>query len=1665
MSWMKLRSATALVLAAAVVLGGLVAVEPASAADSIRDCNDLNAQLTARQQICVNGATVGTRGRFADACLAQVDWSREKNYAYENGTCSTVDGKVQGERIAQARFIQYLDLKDLSNWGLESLQPGHSQRAIHPGAQWETVSKTDPGKYADVINYKPDFYGASNPSTKPMDLWELKVATGTTKSREKVLQTAAKEAEQYAETLKNSQGQNRSQSLWNSIRAANAEAFTDTFSVKKSDCNDRDARGSFVKTETRHRFDVSQSSEHAGAIVVERTVEKYDCEEGKRRDNDVDQTEEPYSIGQPNTVDLITTAIICALAPGICVPSESVEQPAEKVPAFSRSELFATDATGVAYWREKGPEYCAALASAELTKNITHTPVANACDDASNFSDLFQNASFLAFLKTLDVASLRVLLDVLFDSYDQDGSDNVSTPARVNGDPHLVTLDGLNYDMQSVGEFDLLSVPERAISVQARFAAAGTQSSVVAVVTSWADHTIEMHADGTVLLDGEAITISPGTGITFDDEDRGYFLNDNGTYRMSWPAEEESGTAVELSWQPINAALGSIGVQVPPSIPTVGLLGNNDGDPLNDLRTRSGVAVDASNAVDIHDAYADSWRVRNASSDFSYGPGQSTGTFTDRSFPQQILTTGDFPITEQVSAQQACEAAGVVAGPAFGNCVLDVLVTRNNDFAVAFAGATESSRSADDKVMSADGKLSETFATSSIAPNFSPLRVSQSSEFGTTAGPFGGAEQYRFHVPDMPKHDEVTVAFDLLAFGQWDTADAVAVRIDAQAPAPVDLSTATLGVLSDGTPVRTKRVSMPFEHYRDLVSVALAGSGLSGPQRFAVDNIDVSARVVAPQTFSVQLQPGVSAELRAPALATGSGVLESWGARDQYATNFNHQDVLLDWQTRSSTIKWSVANASTGKVVASGLSADGNQRLRNLSGSYVVTVEASGEIQPTSEAYSLNLLVTPEAERFEFELPGPVQLPLDLPSPAVANGAGSLETKLSTDLYDFTVKGTNRQVTIDPTLCPSLNYRQRLSWTLLDANQTVVDSGNCWSRTVTGLNAGDYSLRVDPEREAVGAYRITVTQAGPTVAFSPLPAEASNKRNQTLSFAGSDDARAFQCALDAPSYTGPFMPCASPATFSDLADGDHTIQVRAKDSDGNLGPAIKHHVTVDTLVPNLQITRKPPAQSNINGPVLEYSADKEGMTYQCSLVPVGSAPSLSDCYGASVYRDLKHGTYRFTVLGTDWVGNESTISYDFMVDLEPPVITLTPASNLTSTASPQFTFTANETATYECSLVPAAQTDNFIPCTSPKQYSGLIDGTQYRFLVKATDVAGQWSARGVTWTPYATPPSVTITSKPAGSSTNAAPSFAFTSNMTNPTFECSLELAAQASAFTPCGSPKTYGGKGAGTYKFVVKATDATGSWVSSSYQFAITAPSGDTQAPTTPGTASAVISPAGAALGADTDTPASGIPVRISWPASSDNVGVAGYQLQYSTNGGAFTVAGNVTGTSVTLNVPAGSSTWRYQVRAYDAAGNLSTASTASTAITLGLDQETVTSRVTFAGTWTTASAGTSSGGATKYASASTASATYKPVAGTNQIAVVMATGPAAGRASVAIDGGTATTIDLYSSSPGVRSITFSSATLSATVSHTVVIKPLGTKSASSSGTRVDIDGFLTRK
>jgi beta-lactamase superfamily II metal-dependent hydrolase len=117
-----------------------------------------------------------------------------------------------------------------------------------------------------------------------------------------------------------------------------------------------------------------------------------------------------------------------------------------------------------------------------------------------------------------------------------------------------------------------------------------------------------------------------------------------------------------------------------------------------------------------------------------------------------------------------------------------------------------------------------------------------------------------------------------------------------------------------------------------------------------------------------------------------------------------------------------------------------------------------------------------------------------------------------------------------------------------------------------------------------------------------------------------------------------------------------------------------------------------------------------------------------------------------------------------------------------------------------------------------------------------------------------------------------------------------------------------------GAHALTTKAYDAAGNVGTSAIVDVTVSNVGDTTPPTAPGNLTA--SPAKRKI-------------NLTWSASTDNVGVAGYQIwRASSPTGTFTQIATTTATTYTNSGLTSGSTWYYSVKATDAAGNISAAS-----------------------------------------------------------------------------------------------------------------------------------------
>ncbi|HEX8163642.1 MAG TPA: choice-of-anchor D domain-containing protein [Pyrinomonadaceae bacterium] len=226
-------------------------------------------------------------------------------------------------------------------------------------------------------------------------------------------------------------------------------------------------------------------------------------------------------------------------------------------------------------------------------------------------------------------------------------------------------------------------------------------------------------------------------------------------------------------------------------------------------------------------------------------------------------------------------------------------------------------------------------------------------------------------------------------------------------------------------------------------------------------------------------------------------------------------------------------------------------------------------------------------------------------------------------------------------------------------------------------------------------------------------------------------------------------------------------------------------------------------------------------------------------------------------------------------------------------------------------------------------------------------------------------------------------------------------------------------------------------------------------------------------AQGTITDTLAR---VELTWTGTQGGAAIARYEVEQSINTGTgwgAPVVSNTPRFAITLSMGtfATPKNYRFRVRAFDVNGRASAYATDSQ-FGLSVADDGLSGTVTYQGSWSTQTLPGSFGafGVVHFATAAGPRANLNKLTYVNAsfVALVSATGPDRGLASVSIDGGAATTVDMYSSTLKLAQVMVESNLPSG--QHTVTVNSLGQRSPvclagpnpASCGTRVDIDSFL---
>ncbi|MGH2960274.1 MAG: GDSL-type esterase/lipase family protein, partial [Solirubrobacterales bacterium] len=414
-----------------------------------------------------------------------------------------------------------------------------------------------------------------------------------------------------------------------------------------------------------------------------------------------------------------------------------------------------------------------------------------------------------------------------------------------------------------------------------------------------------------------------------------------------------------------------------------------------------------------------------------------------------------------------------------------------------------------------------------------------------------------------------------------------------------------------------------------------------------------------------------------------------------------------------------------------------------------------------------------------------------------------------------------------PTANPTNSTAQTLTYSGIEGSATAqckLDTaafGPCPTSplTLTGLGEGSHTLLVT-QTDAAGNVSTagsvswvvdSVPPSAPSVLRTSPTASPSNSTTQQISVAGTEAGTSLRCKFDSGSYA----PCpSSPATYSGLTQGAHTLLVTQTDAAANVSAAASVTWTVDSIAPGApEIGFSRPAVTNVNSATIGYTPAEPSGTFECSMDSAAWMP----CPGNPVELILiPDGGHNYMVRQIDAAGNEGSVAQvawvvDTVAPPKPTVALTSPTSSPTNQTTASLTITANENGgTLECKLDSAA----YATCpSSPVSLTNLSFAT-HTYSVRQSDLAGNfsevatatWVAEPDTTAPLA--PTVTRTSPIANPTTSTSQTVSYSGAEAGGTLKCKLDVGAYS---TCASSPTTLNGLANGLHTLSVTQTDSSG--------------------------------------------------------------------------------------------------------------------------------------------------------------------------------------------------------------------------------------------------------------
>ncbi len=358
----------------------------------------------------------------------------------------------------------------------------------------------------------------------------------------------------------------------------------------------------------------------------------------------------------------------------------------------------------------------------------------------------------------------------------------------------------------------------------------------------------------------------------------------------------------------------------------------------------------------------------------------------------------------------------------------------------------------------------------------------------------------------------------------------------------------------------------------------------------------------------------------------------------------------------------------------------------------------------------------------------------------------------------------------------------------LSAASTSADNSVLYDTTPPSVSINQAAGQLDPTR--AGPIHFTTLFSEPVTGFATGDVTLASSFGPlvgTVTEIAPSDGTTYDVSVTGMSGSGTVTAAIDAGVAFDLAAHPNTASTSADNT-----------VTYDDIAPDTLLTANPANPANSASASFSFSGSDTGSGvagFSCSLDGGG----FSACTSTKSYSGLVDGSHTFQVRAADNAGNvdATPASFTWVLDSAAPDTSLTASpSNPTNAASASFTFTGSDgtgtgVAGFECKLDGAG----FSACTSPKDYTGLADGS-HTFQVRAVDNAGNTdpTPAAFTWTVDTTAPTVVMASlvpEPTNASTFQV-TVTFSEPVTGFTPSASDLFIVNGTASSPAGSGATY---------------------------------------------------------------------------------------------------------------------------------------------------------------------------------------------------------------------------------------------------------------------------------